>query len=65
MKIKSNMIKNPVLTIMLHAPLLLSLFAQEQGFYCFQSFAFLTASIHLRGKKLLHLVLLVSLNLLY
>ena len=31
----------------------------------FRGFAFLAASIQLRGKKLLRLVLLVSLNLLY
>ena len=31
----------------------------------FRGFAFLAASIKLRGKKLLRLVLLVSLNLLY
>ena len=58
-------VKDPVLSVMLHAPLLLSLFARERGFYCFQGFAFLEANIQLRGKKLLRLVLLVSLNLLY
>ena len=32
--------KDPVLTIILHTPLLLSLFAQERGFYCFPGFCF-------------------------
>ena len=35
-----NWVKDPVLTIMLHAPLLLSLFAQERCFYCFPGFCF-------------------------
>ena len=51
---------------MLHPPLLLSLFV----FVCeastvFRGFAFLAQGSQLRGKKLLRLVLLVSLNLLY
>ena len=58
-------LKQPVLTIMLHVLLLLSLFARERGFYCFRGFAFLAANIQLRGKKLLPLVLLVSLTFLY
>ena len=33
-------LKDPVLTIMLYTPLLLSLFAQERGFYCFPGFCF-------------------------
>ena len=35
-KIRDNVcvVKGPVLFIMLHAPLLLFWFAQEQGFYC-------------------------------
>ena len=56
-------LKGPVLSIMLYAPLLLSLFARERGFYCFPGFCFLAANIQLRGKKLLRLVLLVSLKL--
>ena len=31
-------LKDPVLSIVLHAPLLLSLFARERGFYCFLGF---------------------------
>ena len=33
-------VKDPVLSIMLHAPLLLSLFVRERGFYCFPGFCF-------------------------
>ena len=33
-------LKDLVLSIMLHAPLLLSLFARERGFYCFPGFCF-------------------------
>ena len=32
--------KDPVLSTILHAPLLLSLFARERGFYCFPGFCF-------------------------
>ena len=58
--------KDPVLSIMLHAPLLLSLFARERGFYCFPGFCFSRGKHSIaRGNKLLRLVLLVPLNLLY
>ena len=58
-------LKDPVLSIMLHAPLSLFLFTRVRGFFCFSGFAFLAAGIKLRGNNFLHLVLLVSLNLLY
>ena len=35
-----SLVKDPVLSIMLHAPLSLSLFARERGFYCFPGFCF-------------------------
>ena len=45
-------IKDPVLSIMLHAPLLLSLFARERGFYCFPRFCFSRAKHLIAWKEI-------------
>ena len=57
--------KDPVFSIMLHVPLLCLCLHGREASIVFQGFAFLAASIQLCEKKLLCLVLLVSLNLLY
>ena len=45
--------KDPVLPIMLHAPLLLSLFAQERGFYCFPGFCFSRGKHSIAWKEII------------
>ena len=45
---------------MLHVPLLLFWFAQEQGFHCFPGFAFLTANIQWYRKESYCLFLLAT-----
>ena len=46
------MIKDPVLSIMLHAPLLLSLFPRERGFY-FPGFCFSRGKHSIAWKEIL------------
>ena len=48
-----NFFKAPVLSIMLHAPLLLSLFAREQCFYCFPGFCFSRGKHSIAWKEII------------
>ena len=44
---------DPVLSIMLNAPLLLSLFARERGFYCFPEFCFSRGKHSIASKEII------------
>ena len=46
-------LKDLVLFIMLHAPLLLSLFARERGFYCFLGFCFSRGKHSIAWKEII------------
>ena len=48
-----NNIKDLVLSIMLHAPLLLSLFARERGCYCFPGFCFSRSKHSIAWKEII------------
>ena len=60
-------LKDPVMSIMLHAPLLLFWFARGEASTIFRDFAFLAANTHVfaRGKELYRLPLLFYTNLFY
>ena len=60
-----NTFKDPVLSSMLHGSLLLSLFAQEQDFYCFSGFCFSRGKHSIAWKEIIMSRASVSLNLLY
>ena len=46
-------VKDPVWSIMLHAPLLLSLFVRERGFYCFPGFCFSCGKHSITWKEII------------